>query len=197
MPRKAAPRSKRPDPSASPAAPSRKVTFGAACSLDLFIARPDDGVDWLRYSKDVSAIMAEYWKTIDTVVMGRKTYDVARGTGGGGPSYRNLKCYVLSRTLPPGKRGGTEVVDADAAEFVRRLKAQPGRDICVMGGGELGRSLLDAGVVDEVGLNIHPVLLGSGVRLFHPMDKQIDLELIDCRRIEKDCVYVIYRVTRE
>ena len=175
----------------------RTVTYGAACSLDLFIARPDHGVDWLRYSTDVSSIMAKYWKTIDTVVMGRKTYDVARGSGRDGVgSYGNVKCYVFSRTLPHGKQGGTEVVNEDAAQFLRRLKSQPGKGICVMGGGELARSLFEADLIDEVGLNIHPVLLGSGVPLFHAMKKQLDLELIECRQIQHGCVYVIYRVGR-
>jgi dihydrofolate reductase len=175
---------------------TRTVTYGAACSLDLFIARPDQGVDWLRYSKDVSSIMADYWKTIDAVVMGRKTYDVARGSGGSGGSYGNVRSYVFSRTLPPGKQGGVEIVGEDAAGFLRRLKAQPGKGICVMGGGELARSLFEADLIDEVGLNIHPVLLGSGIPLFHTIPRQIDLELFECRQIQHGCVYVIYRVKR-
>jgi dihydrofolate reductase len=74
------------------------------------------------------------------------------------------------------------------------LKKQKGKDICVMGGGELGKSLLEAGVVDEIGFNIHPVLLGSGIPLFHLMKRQIDLELLECSPFKNGCVLVRYRV---
>jgi dihydrofolate reductase len=63
-----------------------------------------------------------------------------------------------------------------------------------MGGGELARSLFEAGLIDEIGFNIHPILLGSGVPLFHPMGHQIDLELRECRALKSGCVYVSYRV---
>src|SRR6266567_4406217 len=100
--------------------------------------------------------MTEFWKTIDSVVMGRKTYEV--GVKQGMDSwYPGVKYYVLSRTLGP--QPGVEVVSRDAAEFMRELKSQPGKDICLMGGGELANSLFEAGVIDEIGFNIHPVLL--------------------------------------
>ena len=63
-----------------------------------------------------------------------------------------------------------------------------------MGGGDLARTLFEAGVIDEIGFNIHPVLLGSGIPLFHQMKKQIDLEFIECRPFKNGCVYVLYRV---
>jgi dihydrofolate reductase len=63
-----------------------------------------------------------------------------------------------------------------------------------MGGGELARSLFEAGLIDEVGFNIHPVLLGSGIPLFHPMSRQVHLELIERRSFKNGCVYVMYRV---
>ncbi len=82
----------------------------------------------------------------------------------------------------------------DAGEFIRTLKNQNGKEICIMGGGELGRSLLEAGVIDEIGFNIQPVLLGSGIPLFHEMKRQIDLELIECKQMKTGCVYILYRV---
>jgi len=85
-------------------------------------------------------------------------------------------------------------VSTDAGEFVRELKRQPGKGICVMGGGELACSLFEAGVIDEVGLNIHPVLLGSGVPLFRDAGKRIPLELTESRVIEGGCVFSNYRV---
>ena len=173
----------------------RKMTFGGANSLDNYLARPDHAVDWLLWGDEVAGVMADYWKTIDTVLMGRKTYEVAARSGQEG-GYPGVKNYVFSRTLAKDAGGGVTVVREDAAEFVRRLKQQDGKDICLMGGGELARSLFEAGLIDEIGFNIHPVLLGSGIPLFHPMSRQIDLELLECRQFKNGCVYVIYRVKR-
>jgi dihydrofolate reductase len=172
----------------------RKVTFGGANSLDNYFARPDHAVDWLLWSEEAAAVMTDYWKAIDTVLMGRKTYEVAVRMGQGGKAYPGVKSYVFSRTLEEGSHDGVTIIRREAAEFVRDLKGQDGRDICLMGGGDLARSLFEAGLIDEIGFNIHPVLLGTGIPLFHPMDRQIDLELLECRPFKNGCVYVSYRV---
>lgn len=173
----------------------RKVTFGGANSLDNYIARPDGSVDWLMWSDEAGAVMRDYWKTIDTVVMGRITYEVAlKQSKGGRNPYAGVKSYVFSRTLQRGKSEGVEIISTDAAEFVRDLKAGEGKGICVMGGGLLAKALFDANLIDEVGFNIHPVLLGAGIRLFHEMNQRIDLELLDCKPFKNGCVYVSYRV---
>ena len=141
--------------------------------------------------------MTEYWSRIDTILMGRKTYEVAlRHNQGVMPHHTGMKSYVFSRTLPEGKGEEVEIVGADVAEFVRALKKQEGKDILVMGGGDLARSLFEADLIDEVGFNIHPVLLGSGIPLFHEMTHQINLELVECRPFKNGCVYVSYRVKR-
>ena len=171
---------------------SRLVTYGAACSLDGFIARRGGGVDWLHFSQDVQKIMSEYWASIDTVLMGRKTWEVAAASDGGGSPGGPVRSYVFSRTLSPADVRGAEVVSRDAGAFVRRLKAQPGKNICVMGGGELARSLLAEGVIDEVGLNVHPILLGSGVPLFRDPGREVPLDLVECRRIDGGCVVLTY-----
>ena len=88
------------------------------------------------------------------------------------------------------------IVRDDAEGFVRKLKAAQGKDICVMGGGDFARTLFEADLIDEVGFNIHPVLLGRGIPAFHQMSRQIDLELTDCQRFSNGCVYVRYRVKR-
>ncbi len=173
----------------------RKVTFGVANSLDNYIAREDGAVDWLTWSDDVARIIKEYWKTIDTLLMGRKTYEFALAHGGTDP-YKGVKPYVFSRTLKADQNGGVEIVSEDAAGFVRRLKRRKGRGICVLGGGDLARSLFDANLIDEIGLNIQPVLLGSGIPLFLRMKRQINLELISCEPLKKGCVYVLYRVKK-
>ena len=170
----------------------RTVTYGAACSLDGYIARADGAVDWLCWSDDVAAITSAFWTDVDTVLMVRKTWEVAVANGSAG-QMSGVRACVFSRTLaeaPPG----VELVRDDAGEFVRRLKAAEGKGICLMGGGELARSLLEAGVVDQVGANVHPVILGGGIPLFPPMRRQVDLELVENRPLAGGCAYLLYRV---
>jgi dihydrofolate reductase len=94
-------------------------------------------------------------------------------------------------TAPPG----VELVGDDAGALVRALKRQPGKDILVMSGGTLARSLFEADVIDEVGLNIHPLLLGAGVPAFLDAGRPIALELAECRPLDGGCVLVRYTVT--
>jgi dihydrofolate reductase len=175
----------------------RKVVFGGANSLDNYFARKDDAVDWLLWSDEVGEIMADYFKTFDTIVMGRRTYEVAIASGHGGGSYGGMKTYVFSRTLKPRSTKALEITSEDVADVVGRLKQQAGKDICIMGGGLLAKSLFEADLIDEVGFNIHPVLLGSGIPLFYEMNRQVDLELIDCKTLKTGCVLVTYRVKHE
>ena len=173
----------------------RKVTFGGANSFDNYFARKDDAVDWLMWSNEAAEVMTDYWKTIDTVLMGRKTYEVARQQSKGKANpYPGIKSYVFSRTLQPGKNSVVEIINENAAEFVRKLKDQEGRDICVMGGGDFAKTLFEANLIDEIGFNIHPVLLGSGIPVFYEMKHQIDLELLTCKPFKNGCVAVTYRV---
>lgn len=172
----------------------RTVTYGATCSLDGFLARPDGSVE-LHFSSDASAVMNEYWKGVDTILMGRKTWEVAAKSGGGGGGSGGVKGYLFSRTVTAAP-AGMELVRDDAGGFVHRLKEQSGGGICLMGGGDLARSLFEAGVVDEVSVNVHPVLLGAGIRLFLPLTRQVNLELVENRPLDGGCTYLLYRVKR-
>jgi dihydrofolate reductase len=173
----------------------RKVIFGVANSLDNFIARRDGGYDWIMWSDEVTELMADFWQKIDTVLLGRKTYDVTRQQSEGfESSMPGVKTYVFSRTLSNVGDPNVEIVSQDAGQFVRDLKQRPGKDICVMGGGELARSLFEADVIDEVGLNIHPVLLGDGIPLFLPMQQQVNLKLRESKTFKNGCVLVTYDV---
>ncbi len=169
----------------------RKVTFRVANSLDNYIAREDGSVDWILHSEDTNSSLAELWKTIDTILWGRKTYDLVKGKM---PAYKGIKNYVFSRTLMESADKGVELINGDAVDFVRNLKYQEGKDIFIMGGGELAKYLFEAGLIDEVGMNIHPVLLGSGIALFHEMKGQINLELLECTSLKNGCMLVSYRV---
>ena len=181
----------------------RIVSYGAACSLDGFIAGADGSIDWLHFSKDVQDIMGAYWKSVDLMVRGRKTWDVSVAMQGGSarkkkaPAKRaneKITTYVFSRTLTDIDQSGVRVVSSDPGAFVRELKSTEGKGICVMGGGELAQSLFEAGVIDEVGLNVHPVLLGAGVPLFRDARKRIKLDLKESRVLDGGCVYSNYGV---
>ena len=112
----------------------RKVIFRVANSLDNYIARKDGSHDWILQSDDSGSSLAELWKTIDTVIWGRKTYDPVKGKL---PAHKGVKNYVFSRTLIESADTGVELINGDTVEFVQNLKNRAGQDIFIMGGGEL------------------------------------------------------------
>ena len=181
----------------------RKVKYSVANSLDNFIARKDDSVDWLLMDGDYG--MREFFASIDAVLIGRKTYDIAlsmsppakpksKKTAGKRASKSATETFVFSRTMKDRGDESITIISENAGEFVRNLKNQSGKDIWLMGGGELARGLFAEQLVDEISLNIHPVLLGSGIPLFPEIGKQIDLELLACKAHKNGCVQVTYRV---
>ncbi len=175
----------------------RKVVYGGACSLDGYLAREDGSVDWLMFSDEVAELMKDSWSRFDTMLMGRKTYEVAMANApAGSGDDSGIETYVFSTTLTADDCKGATLVPTGAAELVRSLKAKDGKDICLMGGGVLAASLFEAGVIDEVGFNIHPILLGSGIPSFHKIAKQTNLELVECKQLKNGCVYVLYNVGR-
>src|ERR1041385_2600979 len=100
----------------------RKVALGVASSLDNYIARKDGTIDWILRSEEAASAMAEFFKTVDTMVMGRKTYEPMLKSGAPFPALPGVKNYVLSRTLKESTDNGVEIIREDAAEFVRKLK---------------------------------------------------------------------------
>jgi dihydrofolate reductase len=179
----------------------RKVKYFVANSLDNYIARRNGAVDWLFMDGDYG--MREFFASVDAVLIGRKTYDFAlsqnprpkrKKSAAKSSSRPAMQSYVFSRTLEPSLHDEVEIISADAGEFVRRLKHGAGKDIWLMGGGELASSLFAEQLVDEISLNIHPVLLGSGIALFPEIGRQLDLQLLDCKAHNNGCVQVRYGV---
>jgi dihydrofolate reductase len=144
---------------------SRRLRYQVAASLDGFIAGPNGEYDWIVM--DPSIDFAALYKEFDTVVMGRKTYEVATAQGGDG-RMPGLEVIVFSQKLPSSQSQGLRILKDDPREVVAALKAKPGRDIWLFGGGALFRTLLDAGLVDSVELAVMPVLLGSGIPVLPP-----------------------------
>lgn len=154
----------------------RKIILGAAISLDGYIARANGAVDFLIMPEGFSNAMAEFFSSIDTLVMGRKT---APATGGSSSFPVQLPTYVFSRSQPPGEREGLTFVNESPEAFIARLRRQPGKNIFHMGGGELAREFLKADLIDELSLSIVPVLLGEGIPLFPSGFPQRDFVLIE------------------
>ncbi len=178
----------------------RKVKYGVGVSLDGYIAAPDGSVDWLnratRKAKGEDYGMREFFRSIDTVLMGRKTYEIALKMGMGKGGYSGMKTFIFSRTLPPGERDGVEFVSGDPGELMGRLKQRPGKDIWLCGGGELTREFLKSGALDEVILGIVPVLIGAGRPTFPPGFPETEVELVEVKQYKGGVVGLTYRVVK-
>ena len=172
----------------------RKVILGLGISLDGYIARPDGAVDFLFMPKDYS--MGPFFATIVTALMGRKTYDVAVKMGGGGFSGSAMKNYVFSHSQPPGERGGVIFVNESPKTFLGHLREQPGKNIWLMGGGELARDFLKDDLVDELYIGIVPTLIGEGIPLFPSGFPQRAFSLIENKTFSKGLVALKYQRTR-
>lgn len=140
----------------------RAVILGVGISLDGYIARPDGSVDFLK--PDPAYSFKEFFDSIDATIMGRKTYEVAMKMGGGFGG--KMTSYVMSRTLPTGKKKSTQFTDRSPEQVIAELRQSPGKDIWLMGGGELAREFLKADLIDRIDLGVMPVLIGSGIPLF-------------------------------
>jgi len=175
----------------------RKVILSAAITLDGYIARPDGSVDYLAMTKEGSALMARFFATIDTIVMGRKTLDAAIVMMGGSfKSPVNIPHHVFSRTQPPGERDGVIFTNQSPAAWLRKIRARPGKHIFHMGGGELARSFLQADLIDELSLGVVPILLGDGLPLFPPGFPQRDFVLVENKTYSKNQISLTYRRVR-
>jgi dihydrofolate reductase len=169
---------------------SRRLRYQVAVSLDGFIAGPNGEFDWIVI--DPAVDFAALFREFDTAVMGRRTYEVLTAQGGDG-AMPGLDVVVFSRTLPVAARPGVRIVNDDPREVVAGLKAKPGRDIWLYGGGTLFRSLLDAGLVDSVEVAVVPVLLGAGIPLLPP-GATTTLILADQKTLPSGIVALSYAV---
>jgi dihydrofolate reductase len=174
---------------AQPGSSPRNVVLSAAVSLDGYIARPDGAVDWLIMDPEID--LGAYAKAFDVIVAGRKTLP-PQGTSGSAKGMGQVACYVFSRTLPPGKRGGVEFVNQPPSELILQLKAQPGKDIWLMGGGELAREFLKEDLVDRMDLGFMPVLLGEGIPLFPHGFPQRDFAVVKFQAYQSGVVMASY-----
>jgi dihydrofolate reductase len=155
----------------------RRIVYSVAVSADGFLARPDGDVGWLDRPRPKGFYgMGEFFRTIDTLVMGRKTWEIGRKLGA--KSDPKTTTYVFSRRLRKAPEEGTTFVSEDPKSFAARLRARPGKDIWLMGGGELFGHFLDAGEVDAITLHVIPILIGEGVPVIGAAHRDVPLVLI-------------------
>ena len=179
----------------------RKIIAYVATSADGFIARPDGDVEWLnRRPSTIDYGMKAFYRSIDTAVMGRKTYDWAidytRKTGAKAPVFDSrIANYVVSHNAAKDKVPEVEFVSGPVKSFVRRLRARPGKNIWLMGGGELIASFLDAGLIDELDIQVIPTLIGEGIPLIAPRHRDVPLNLKAVRKYSDGVVRLRYDVT--
>jgi dihydrofolate reductase len=159
----------------------RRVRYSVAMSLDGYIAGPKGEYDWIPMDPDID--FGALFKPYDTMLMGRKSWEAAQKQGGG-PGMASMKVYVFSKTLRQADCKDA-IVSADPKTTVAELKKKKGKDIWLFGGGELFRSLLGLGLVDELEVGIMPVLLGRGLPMLPSPAEQAKLKLTSHKIYEK------------
>jgi dihydrofolate reductase len=167
----------------------RRVKLFIACSLDGCIARPDGGIDWLFSDGDYG--YREFYASIDTVVMGRKTYELSLSFGE--YPYPGASTYVFSRRRAGERDAHVQFTGDEVGAFMRRLQAEPGRDIWLVGGGELVREFLNAELIDDFIVSVHPAVLGAGLPLFPSPARETWLRHVKTLSFESGLVQLHYQ----
>jgi dihydrofolate reductase len=173
----------------------RKVIVHIATSADGYIARPDGDLEWLTSRpapKGFYGINA-FMKSVDTMLLGRNTYDASLRMGAKFPS--KGRYIVFSRhSRPADAPSNVEFVSDEIGPFISSLRKQPGKNIWLMGGGELIAAFLDEHAIDEFVISMAPVFIGDGIPLIARRHRHTPLELESVERFEDGVVQVHYRV---
>jgi dihydrofolate reductase len=173
----------------------RKIIVYLAASADGYIARPDGDVAWLDRPRPKGNYgMSAFVKSIDTILMGYKTYakglEMGMKSSGFGPKIKN---YVFSHHPREAPLPTFEFVNEPVKTFARRLRAQPGKNIWMMGGGEIIASFLDQGEIDEFRIHVIPILIGEGIPLIQPRHRSLRLKLLSTKAFPDGVVLLHYR----
>jgi len=169
----------------------RKLILYIATSLDGYIARSSGEFDWLFSDQDYG--YTEFFAGVDTVLMGRKTYDQALGFGE--YPYKGTRGVVFSRT-PREPDANVTFVSSDLASFVSELKRGPGKDIWLVGGGQIVAECVRHDLIDDFRLFVHPIILGEGIPLFVPGLPERPLQFVRSQSFDSGLVEVSYRRAR-
>ena len=168
----------------------RKIKLFIACSLDGFIARGDGGIDWL-FNGDYG--YKKFYNSVDTVLMCRKTYELALKLG---ETYKDKRAIVFTRQKNLKKFSDIEFI-SDIVSFTKKLKIEKGKDIWLVGGGEIVSVFLNNNLIDEMQIFVHPIILWKGIKLFPNIKKEVRLRLVDTFKFEDGLVKMEYKILRD
>ncbi|RAJ94441.1 dihydrofolate reductase [Larkinella arboricola] len=166
----------------------RKVKLFIATSLDSYIAGPNGEIDWLFADGDFG--YSAFIQTVDTTLMGNETYKLTQSLGEF--PYQSLTNYVFTRNSDATEAPYVKFISGDITAFVADLKQQPGKDIFLVGGGQINALLLDAGLIDELQVFVHPISLGKGIPLFQPTEKRHPWRFVSSRSFERGLIELRY-----
>jgi dihydrofolate reductase len=168
----------------------RLIRYAVAMSLDGYIAGPGGEFDWIEHEPEID--FKAIWAQFDTLLMGRRTYDLARQMGK--TSWPGMKAVVFSRTLRPEEHPSVTVMASVDRDAIEALRAASGKDLWLFGGGELCGSFLEAGLVDQVEVSIVPVVLGQGLPLVNSHFHPTRLKLLSHQTYSSGRVSLVYAV---
>jgi dihydrofolate reductase len=175
----------------------RRIIVHIATSADGYIARPDGDIEWLTSRPAPKGFYGinDFMRTIDTKLLGRKTYDASLSMGATfDPKNPTI---VFSRRPPREIPPGVEFASGAIGPFVKRLREQSGKDIWLMGGGELIAAFLDEQVIDEFVVSVVPVFIGDGIPIIARRHRHAPLELVSSTAFDDGVVQIHYHVRHE
>jgi dihydrofolate reductase len=173
----------------------RNLILQLAVSLDGYIEGPNGEYDWCFTDQDYG--MSQFMQLVDSLFIGRKSYELLLSMGDAAmPGFPKLQEYVFSSTLQE-VRPGAVLINGDTATAVQQIKNAPGKDIWLFGGASLTASLLNLGLIDEISLAVHPIVLGSGKPLFSNLTHRLPLTLRDTKTYSTGLVALTYTIAKE
>jgi dihydrofolate reductase len=168
----------------------RKIILGLAVSLDGFIEGPNGEYDWCFTDQDYG--LSDFFKQIDTIFMGRKSYELSQNMEGENP-WKGMTTYVFSNSLLEVKGENVKLITGDIEKQINDLRKQPGKDIWMFGGAELLTTFVNNGWIDEYWLSVHPIILGAGKPLFQNIASRKKLRLTDHKAYQTGLVSLRYQ----
>jgi dihydrofolate reductase len=180
----------------NPATKKRSIIVNIATSADGYIARPDGDIEWLTRRPSPKGFygMGKFMRSIDTKLFGRKTYDLSLQLGAKFDS--KTRNYVFSHTPPASAPSGVEFIGEAIGPFAKRLRERKGKNIWMMGGGEIIASFLDEGAIDEFIISVIPTLIGDGIPLIARRHRDVPLRLRSVQRFPDGVVQLHYGVQK-